>query len=52
MTNNKPSLSDLIYNSDDREDLINAFADNDTETIEAITDDPRVIEALRDNRHN
>lgn len=49
-TNNehpRTTLARLVFNDDDRIDLVDAVRNNDTETIEAITDDPAIIEAAR-----
>lgn len=49
-TNNehpRTTLARLVFNPDDRTDLVDAVRNNDTETIEAITDDPAIIAAAR-----
>jgi hypothetical protein len=53
MTNNE-SLNDLIFNEDDREDLINAMSDGDMETIDSLIDrntdhGKAVMKALKKN---
>lgn len=50
MTNNEhpaTRLARLVYNPDDRIDLVDAVRNNDAETIDAITDDADTIAAAR-----
>jgi hypothetical protein len=44
-------LARLVYNPDDRDDLINAMRDGDNDTIAAITDDPAIVAAVHEIVH-